>query len=137
MISLLLVAHGLLAFAALVVSILGVRARVADQARRFGTALFTVVATQSLLGYVMYPRYVASAKPALQALSTGARSVADVFEVKEHLAFCALVLTIGAFIVSRSPDKPGALSRVLFGGAHATIVIVVVLGLVAASIKMP
>ena len=76
-------------------------------------------------------------KPALRALSAGSRSVADVFEVKEHLAFLALVLALGAFVLSRRDPRATPLLRVLFGSAHGAIVLTATLGLVVASLRTP
>jgi hypothetical protein len=42
-----------------------------------------------------------------------------------------------AFAVSRQEPKPTTFLRVLFGGAHGTIVLVATLGLVVASLRMP
>ena len=137
MILLLLSAHALLALTALTVSVLGVQARSPERARAMANWLLLVVASQTALGYVIYPFYLRSAKPALRALSAGARSAADIFEVKEHLAFIALVLAIGAFAVTRREPRPTPFVRVLFGGAHAAIVLVATLGLVVASLRTP
>ncbi len=101
------------------------------------TWLLAVVAAQTAVGDLLYPMYLRRAKPALRVLAAGSRSAADVFDVKEHLAFFALVLTIGVFALTRTEPKPTALVRVLFGSAHGAIVIVAVLGLVVASLKTP
>jgi hypothetical protein len=134
---LLLVVHTVLAGAAIVVSILGVQSRTAARARRMATALFATVAVQSLVGDVLYPIYLSRAKPLLVRLEAGSRSVADVFDVKEHLAFFALVFSIGVFVLTRTEPKPTTFHRLLFGCAHGAIVLVAALGLVVASVRTP
>ena len=133
----LLVAHAALGVAAITISILCVQARTATRARALSTWLLGVVAAQTVVGDVLYPAYIVRAKPLLKALAAGSRSVADVFEVKEHLAFFVLVFALGAFVLARREPKPTALLRVLFGCAHGLIILVAVLGLVVASVKMP
>lgn len=134
---LLLILHATLAAGAVVASVLGVQARTSDRARLMATILLATVTAQTVVGDVLYPIYLRSAKPTLRTFSDGARSVADVFDVKEHLAFFALVFSIGAFILTRKEPKPTIFLRVLFGGAHGAIVLVAALGLVVASIKTP
>jgi hypothetical protein len=133
----LLIGHGVLAALAIVISILGVQTRVPERARKLATWLLVVVGLQTALGDVLYPIYVVHAKPVLATLHAGARSVADLFDVKEHLAFFALVFTLSVFVLSRSQRRTGPLLRVLFGCAHGSIVLVAVLGLAVASVKLP
>jgi hypothetical protein len=133
----LLIVHAILALTAATVSVLGVQARTPERVRSVGSWLLGAVGLQTAVGDVLYPIYLRTAKPALRALSAGSRSAADIFEVKEHLAFLALVLAIGAFVVSRSEPKPTIFVRVLFGGAHGAIVLVATLGLVVASLRTP
>jgi ABC-type sulfate transport system permease component len=102
-----------------------------------GSALAAIVIAQTVVGNVLYPHYLRNAKPTLQALAAGARSAADVFEVKEHLAFVALVLALGAFAATRRDPRPTVFVRSLFGAAHGAILLVAVLGLVVASLKTP
>ena len=129
--------HVALAAAAVIVSMLGVQARTAARARRAATALLVTVVAQTFVGDFLYPLYLEHTKPRLQMLASGARSVADVFDVKEHLAFFTLVLAIGAFSLTRTDSKPGPLLRVMFGCAHGGIILVAALGLVVASIGAP
>lgn len=137
MTSILLVVHGTLALSALVASILGVQARTPERARQAATWLLATVGSQTVIGDVLYPAYLQPVKPVLQAMSAGGRSAADIFEVKEHLAFLALVTAIGAFVITRREARPTPFVRVLFGGAHAAIVLVATLGLVVASLRTP
>ena len=138
MTTLLLVAHGGLAAALVIVSVFTVRARSAERLRKTTSLLLCLLAAQTVLGYVLYPLYLREVKPALHALNAGARSVADIFEVKEHLAFFALAMTLGAFYAARDEvGEAGPIVRVLVAGAHAAIVIVVTLGLVVASMRLP
>jgi hypothetical protein len=137
MTALLLVVHAALALSAITISILGVQARRSDRSRSLAAWLLAVVGTQTIVGDVLYPTYLRTAKPALRMLTAGARSAADIFEVKEHLAFVALACAIGAFVITRTEPKPDALVRVLFGSAHGAIVLVAVLGLVVASLRLP
>jgi hypothetical protein len=134
---LLLIFHATLALVTIVVSVLGVQARTATRARAVSTALLVVVGAQTVAGDLLYPIYITHAKPTLKALAAGSRSVAEVFEVKEHLAFFALVFTIGAFVLTRGEPKPTPLLRLLFGCVHGVVVVVTVLGLVVASVKTP
>lgn len=133
----LLVLHAILALTSVIASVLGVQARTPERVRSMASLLLASVVSQTLVGDVLYPIYLRNAKPALLALSAGSRSAADIFEVKEHLAFFALVLTVGAFALSRSEPKPTTFLRVLFSGAHGTIVLVATLGLVVASLRTP
>jgi hypothetical protein len=133
----LLALHACLALAALTTSVLGVQARSPERARAMASLLLTSVGVQTVVGDVLYPMYLRNAKPALRALSAGSRSVADVFEVKEHLAFLALVLALGAFVVTRTEPKPTTFLRALFGGAHGAIALTATLGLVIASLRTP
>jgi hypothetical protein len=128
---LLLVFHALFGSAAIVASVLGV------QARRVAGWLFAIVGAQTAIGDVLYPLYLRGAKPALRAMTAGARSAADVFEVKEHLALLALVCAAGVFLVTRREPKPDLVVRMLFGCTHGAVVIVAVLGLVVASLRLP
>jgi hypothetical protein len=133
----LLLLHAILALTAVTVSVLGVQARSPERVRLMALLLLAAVVAQTTVGDVLYPMYLRTAKPALRALSAGARSAADLFEVKEHLAFFALVLSLGAFVLSRTEPKPTTLVRVLFGGAHGLIVLVATLGLAVASMRTP
>jgi hypothetical protein len=133
----LLILHALLGTAAIVVSLLGVQARAPEKTRSLASVLLGVVALQTVAGDVLYPIYLRTAKPALRALSAGSRTAAEIFEVKEHLAFLALVFVIGAFVLTRTEPRPNPLLRVLFGCAHGTIIVVAVLGLVVASLRTP
>ncbi len=137
MTSILLVAHTVLATASVTVSVLGVQAKTSARSRLVAGWLFAAVAAQTVVGALLYPVYLRRTKPVLRQLVAGARSVADVFDVKEHLAFVALTLTIGVFVLTRAEPKPSPLVRVLFGSAHAAIVVVAVLGLVVASLRAP
>jgi hypothetical protein len=137
MTTVLLTLHGLLALVAVTVSVLAVQARTPERVRATASFLLGALGAQTVVGDVLYPLYLRTAKPALRALSAGSRSVAEVFEIKEHLAFVALVLALGAFVVSRREPKPTALLRVLFGGAHGAIVLTATLGLVVASLRTP
>jgi hypothetical protein len=133
----LLLLHGVLALGAVVVSVLGVQARSAERVRAMAALLLAVVVSQTVVGDVIYPLYLRTAKPVLRALTAGARSPAELFDVKEHLAFVALALALGAFVVSRTEPKPTLFVRVLLGGAHGAIVLVAVLGLAVASMRTP
>lgn len=133
----LLTVHATLAATAIIVSVLGVQARSVARARRAATALLATVIAQTFVGDFLYPLYLQHTKPRLQMLAAGSRSVADAFDVKEHLAFFTLVLAIGAFALTRVDPKPGPLSRTLFGCAHGSIILVAALGLVVASIGTP
>jgi hypothetical protein len=133
----LLVVHAVLGLTALVASVLGVQARTPARARWVASLLVGAVVLQTLAGDVLYPAYLRTAKPVLAALAAGSRSGADLFDVKEHLAFFALALTLGAFVQTRTDPKPTPLLRVLFGGAHAAIVLVATLGLAVASLRTP
>lgn len=135
--TLLLVLHGGAALALVVVSVLAVQARSAERLKRLSSILFALVVTQTIAGDVLYPLYLRTAKPALRALEAGGRTPADLFEVKEHLAFFALVLAIGAFVSTRSAANPGPLPRTLVAGTHAAIVTVAILGLAVASLRLP
>ncbi len=134
---LLLLVHATLALSAITVSVLGVQARRSDRSRSLAGWLLGIVAAQTLVGDVIYPIYLRTAKPALRAMAAGARSAADIFEVKEHLAFIALACALGAFVITRTEPKPDTFLRVLFGSAHGAIVLVAVLGLVVASLRLP
>lgn len=125
---LLLVVHALGATAAIILSILGVQARRAD---------FATVSAHTLVGGVLYPVYLRGAKPVLKTMTASARSAADVFEVKEHLALIAPVCAVGVFVVTRKEPKPDFVVRTLFGCTHGALVIVAVLGLVVASLRLP
>jgi hypothetical protein len=129
--------HAALATTAIIASVLGVQARTPERVRSMGAWLLGAVGAQVAVGGVLYPTYLRTAKPALAGLSAGSRSASEIFEVKEHLAFVALVLALGAFVVSRSEPKPTPFVRLLFGGAHGAIVIVATLGLVVASLRTP
>ena len=137
MIALLLLLHGALGLSAVVVSVLCVQARRSDRTQRLGAWLVAVVGAQVSVGAVLYPFYLRRAKPALLGLVAGGRSAADIFEVKEHLAFIALACALGAYVVTRSEPKPDLFVRTLFGCAHGAIIIVAVLGLVVASLRLP
>lgn len=137
MTTLLLGCHAFFALVAITVSILGVQARTPERARTMGLWLFAAVGAQTVLGDFLYPFYLRSVKPVLGAMVAGRRSAAEIFEVKEHLAFFALVLATAAFAVTRSEPRPTPFVRVLFGGAHAAIVLVATLGLVVASLRTP
>jgi hypothetical protein len=133
----LLVLHAFLAITSAIASVLGVQARTPERVRSMASVLLASVSSQTVVGDVLYPIYLRSAKPALRAMSAGSRSVADLFEIKEHLAFFALVSTIGVFVITRREPKPTAVVRVLFGSAHGMIVIVATLGLALASVRTP
>lgn len=133
----LLVLHGALGLTAVVVSVLGVQARRSDRTRRLAGLLAAVVGAQVSVGAVLYPFYLRSAKPVLAGLVAGGRSAADIFEVKEHLAFVALACALGAFVITRNEPKPDLFVRTLFGCAHGAIIVVAVLGLVVASLRLP
>jgi len=134
----LLAGHGGLALLLVVVSVLAVQARTTERLKRTTSVLLALVLAQTVVGDVLYPIYLRAAKPSLRVLEAGSRSVADVFEVKEHLAFFALVLALGACLVARQGRaQPGPLVRVLVAGAHAAIVLVATLGLVVASMRLP
>ncbi len=92
---------------------------------------------QTTVGDVLYPIYLRTAKPTLRGFSAGSRSVADVFDVKEHLAFFALVLAIAAFVLTRTEPKPTPLLRVLFEYSRRGVILVAALGFVVWSIKAP
>jgi hypothetical protein len=132
-----LLLHTILAITAITVSVLGVQARSSERVRLMASLLLATVVSQTIVGDVLYPIYLRTAKPALRALSAGSRSVADLFDVKEHLAFFALALSVGVFAVSRTEPKPTTFVRVLFGGAHGIIVLVATLGLAVASMRTP
>ena len=133
----LLVIHATLACAAITLSILGVVTKTTERIRRLAGCLFAAVGLQTLIGDVIYPFYLVRTKPILVTLHAGSRSVADIFDVKEHFAFFALVLVIGLFAITRASAKPTSLVRTIFGCAHGCIVIVTVLGAVVASMRMP
>lgn len=135
----LLVTHGLLAAGLVVASVFAMRARQAERMRRATAVLLALVVAQTVAGAVLYPTYLRDVKPALVALHAGSRPVADAFEVKEHFAFFALVLTLGAFLAARrvGSGEVGPILRVLVGGAHAATMIVAILGLVVASVRLP
>lgn len=134
---LLLAVHAALGFTAVTVSILGVVTKTPARMRTMATWLFITVVTQTLVGDVLYPIYLRDVKPILATLSAGSRSVADIFDVKEHLAFFALVLAIGVFVLTRTEPRPTPFLRTLFGCAHGAVVVVGVLGLVVASVGTP
>lgn len=133
----LLVTHATLALAAITASILGVVARTPARLRRMATWLFGAVVAQTLVGDVLYPFYLREAKPVLAKLSAGSRSVADVFDVKEHLAFFALVLAVGVFVLTRREPRATPFVRMLFGCAHGAVIVVAILGAVVASVATP
>jgi hypothetical protein len=134
----LLLAHGLLAAAVVIASVFAVQARSLERFRRYVSILLATLVAQTLAGDVLYPTYLRNAKPVLRAHSAGSRTAADVFDVKEHLAFLALVLTFGAFFGARGEGvKVGPFLRTLVGSAHGAIVLVAALGLVVASLKQP
>ncbi len=130
--------HGLLALTSIVASVLGVLARMPARARAMASYLLASVTLQTFVGdLLLYPLYLRSAKPVLQTLAGGSRSAADVFEIKEHLAFFVLALTIGVYVVTRREPKPTVFVRVLFGCTHGAIILVATLGLVVASLRTP
>ena len=122
---------------AVVTSVLGAAARSAARVRVLSSALCAAVVAQTMVGDVLYPAYIEHAKPVLETLSAGSRSLADAFEVKEHLAFFALASALGLFVLTRTASKPTALVRTLFACTHAAIILAAVLGLVVASVKTP
>jgi hypothetical protein len=128
----------MLAATVVVASVLAVQARSVERFRRSVSMLLAALVAQTLAGDLLYPTYLRRAKPILRALSAGSRSAADVFDVKEHLALLALVLTLGAFFAARGEGvKVGPFLRVLVGSAHGAIILVAALGLVVASLKQP
>ena len=88
-------------------------------------------------GRPLYTFYLKSTKPVLKDFASGGRSVADAFDVKEHLAFLALVMATGAFVLTRNRPKPTSLVRVLVSGAHGAVVLTAAIGLIVPSIKTP
>ncbi len=127
----------MLAAIAVVTSVLGASARTAARARSLASALCAAVVAQTIVGDVIYPAYLERAKPVLKTLAAGSRSLAEAFDVKEHLAFLALAGALGVFVLTRTAPKPTALVRTLFGCTHAAIVVVAILGIVVASVKTP
>jgi hypothetical protein len=131
------VIHATLAGTAITISIIGVVTKASERIRRLASLLFVTVIMQTVVGDVIYPIYLARTKPVLVTLNAGSRSIADIFDVKEHLAFFALVLVIGLFALTRASAKPTPLVRTIFGCVHGCIVLTAVLGAVVASVRMP
>jgi len=93
-------------------------------------AAVALLTLQSALGAAAYPTYRQSPKRALLQHALGA---AQAFEVKEHLAFCALALAWGGALALRS-HPPAA--RALLAGAAACGLAVGGLGVwVAAAVR--
>jgi hypothetical protein len=129
--------HAALGLAVIAASLFAVVARTPERIRRRISLMTAVVLFQTAIGDALYPRYLTSAKPVLQTLAAGSRSVADIFDVKEHLAFVVLVLTLGAFVLTRREPKPTTTVRVLVGSAHGASILVAALGLACASVRTP
>ncbi len=127
--------HAVLGILSVVTSVFAVKSRAPAALRRWTGRLFFVLCAQEALGDALYPTYLRVAKPALVLLTTGSRSAADLFDVKEHLAFFALVLGAGAAVAAR--DSAGPIARTLTTLTHATIVLTATLGLAVSSLKLP
>jgi hypothetical protein len=102
----------------------------ARRARPLAWAAVALLTVQSALGAAAYPAYRQGPKRLLLQHALGA---AQAFEVKEHLAFCALVLAWGGALAL---DGHPRAARALLAGAAACGVAVGLLGvLVGAAVR--
>jgi len=111
----LLVVHAVLGFAAVftvthhaAAALLAARGRrVRRQLRRFGWMAPATLAAQAVFGLALYPAYRVRVRFA--DLERTAPAVAELFELKEHLAALALALVFAAAFGGRSlPAEPAA-----------------------------
>ncbi len=131
------IVHAVLAASAVVASLLAVMARTPARIRSRVSVSACIVVLQTIVGDAFYLPYLRSAKPVLLGLKSTGRSVADLFDVKEHLAFVVLATTLGAVLLVREEAKSTNVLRVLLGTAHGGTVLVAALGLACASIRTP
>jgi hypothetical protein len=95
--------------------IAALRGSAAAQLRRFATLAPAALAAQALLGYALYPTYRVRVR--LADLDRSAPAVAQLFDLKEHLAALALALVAAAALAVRAGASAPAGARTSAQGA--------------------
>jgi hypothetical protein len=107
----LLLAHAVVGFTAVgtathfaAYAVIGaLRGGAAAQLRRFSALAPTALAAQALLGFALYPTYRVRVR--LADLDRTAPAVAQLFDLKEHLAALALALVAAAAVAARAGGR--------------------------------
>jgi hypothetical protein len=95
------------------------RGGAAAQLRRFSTLAPAALAAQALLGFALYPTYRVRVR--LGDLDRTAPAVAQLFDLKEHLAALALALVAAAAVAARAGGRARAGAGTSAPGALAAI----------------
>ena len=108
----LLIVHAILGFAAVMAgshhaahAVLSAIGRAQERAlRRFGWIAPLAVGAQAIAGFLLYPAYRVRVRGA--DLDRNAPAVAQLFDLKEHLAALALALVVASALAGRSREGP-------------------------------
>ena len=95
------------------------RGSAAAQLRRFSALAPAALAAQALLGFALYPTYRVRVR--LGDLDRTAPAVAQLFDLKEHLAALALALVAAAAVAARAGGRARAGAGTSAPGALAAI----------------